>query len=95
MGLLVALPEPLDRNMGVDLGGGQAAVAQDFLHRAEVGAAVEQVRGGGVPEGVRSCGGGVPQRRQQVVDNAADLPLVDPFAPVSYTHLTLPTICSV
>ena len=61
MGLLVALPEPLDGNMGVDLGGGQAAVAQDFLHRAEVGPAVEQVRGGGVPEGVRSGGGGVPQ----------------------------------
>ncbi|MCB5280650.1 hypothetical protein BJQ89_00372 [Arthrobacter sp. ES1] len=65
--------------MGVDLGGGQATVAQDFLHGAEVGPAVEQVRGGRVPEGVRSGGCGVPQSFQEVVDDAADLPLVDPF----------------
>ena len=80
MGLLVALPEPLDGNMCIDLGGGQAAVTQDFLHRTEVSPAVEQVRGCGVPEGVRPGRGGVPQSLQQATDDAADLPLVEKAA---------------
>jgi hypothetical protein len=39
--------------MGVDLRGGQVAVAQQHLHHAQVGAVVEQVRGEGVAQGVR------------------------------------------
>ena len=37
----------------VDLRGHQALVAQQFLHAADVGAAVEQVRGEAVPQRVR------------------------------------------
>ena len=39
-----------DADVSVDLGRGQAGVAEHFLHGAEVGAAVEQVRGEGMAE---------------------------------------------
>ena len=38
--------------MRVDLRGGQRRVAQQLLHRAQVGAGVEQMRGEGVPQRV-------------------------------------------
>jgi glycine/D-amino acid oxidase-like deaminating enzyme len=50
MGLLVAAPEPLHGHVGVDLGGGEAAVAQDLLDRAQ--AVLPVVRGARI-EGVR------------------------------------------
>lgn len=56
MGLLVAAPEPLHGHVGVDLGGGEAAVAQYFLDRTKVRAAIEQVRCRGMPQGVRAGG---------------------------------------
>ena len=41
MGLKVALPQAVDRDMGIDLGGGKAAVAEYFLDRPQVSTAVE------------------------------------------------------
>src|SRR4051812_19017080 len=46
--------EPLDRHVRVDLGGREASVAQQLLDGAEVGAALEDVRGRRVPEAVRA-----------------------------------------
>ena len=40
--------------MRVDLRGGEALVAQEFLHAAEIRAVVEHVRGEGVAERVRA-----------------------------------------
>lgn len=37
-------------DMGIDLGGGDVGVPKHLLHAAQVGAAVDQVRGEGVPE---------------------------------------------
>jgi murein DD-endopeptidase MepM/ murein hydrolase activator NlpD len=48
VGARVGLAQPLDRDVRVQLGGRQARVAEKFLHRTQVGAAVEQVRRGGV-----------------------------------------------
>lgn len=39
--------------MGVDLGGGDGRVAEEFLDGADVGAAVKEFGGVGVAEGVR------------------------------------------
>src|ERR1700679_3268476 len=54
MGLTVAGLEALDRHVGVDLGGGGRGMAEDLLDAAQVGAALEQVRGGGVADSVRA-----------------------------------------
>ena len=43
--------------MGVDLRGRKAAVAQDFLDGAEVGAAIQQMGRCRMAEGVRACMG--------------------------------------
>lgn len=48
----VQILEPCPGHVGVDLGGGQVAVAQQHLHNAQVGAVVEQVGGEGVAQGV-------------------------------------------
>lgn len=53
MGAGVFFAEALDGDVGVDLGGGQVGVAQEFLHAPEVGAVVQEVGGEGVPQGVR------------------------------------------
>src|SRR4051794_26419113 len=50
----VDLAEPIDRHERVDLCRGHRGVAQQLLHHADVGAAVEQVGGEGVPERVRA-----------------------------------------
>src|SRR5687768_18413055 len=61
--LVVDLDELLHGDVRVDLGGGEAGVAEELLYVAEVGAAVEEVRGEGVAQGVRA----------DVVDARADL----------------------
>jgi len=53
MRLFVRLAERGGADVGVDLRGDQALVAQQFLHAADVRAAVEQVRGEAVAELVR------------------------------------------
>jgi len=49
----VKLLEPLSRDMGVDLGRRQVAVAKQHLHHPQIGAVVEQMGGEGVAQGVR------------------------------------------
>ncbi len=39
-------------HMGVDLGGGEIAVAEEQLHHPQVGAMVEQMGGKGMAQGV-------------------------------------------
>src|SRR5436309_2887424 len=50
---LVTAPQPLDRDVRVDLGRRQAGVAQHLLDAAQVGTALEQVRRRAVPQAVR------------------------------------------
>jgi hypothetical protein len=52
MGLPVGGGQPLDRNVGVDLRARQRGMAEDLLHAAQVGTALQQVGGGGVPQPV-------------------------------------------
>ena len=68
MGRVVDGAEALTADVSVPLGGGQIGVTQQLLHRAEVGAPVEQVCGEGVPEGVRVGG-----RRRPAVEDAPDV----------------------
>src|SRR3954453_11826116 len=49
----VDLAQPVDGDQCVDLRRRHRGVAEQFLHHADVGTAVEQVRGEGVPQGVR------------------------------------------
>ena len=49
----VDLAEPVHRDQGVDLRGGDRRVAQQFLDDPDVGPAVQQVRGERVPQRVR------------------------------------------
>src|SRR5450631_4567276 len=49
----VGCPEARRRDMGVDLGGGQALVAEQLLDHPQVGPAIEEVGREAVPEGVR------------------------------------------
>ncbi len=70
VGLAVGRLQPLGRDVGVDLRGGRRGVAEDLLHAAQVGAALKQVRGGGVPDRVRAR---VPDRRRARVIGLAAL----------------------
>jgi hypothetical protein len=51
--LRMQLPQPLARHVGVDGGGADVGMAQQQLHRAQVGAVVQQVGGEGVAQRVR------------------------------------------
>lgn len=53
MVFLVDLTESGLVDVGVELGGGDVGVAEEFLNDSEVCAAVEEVGGEGVSEGVR------------------------------------------
>jgi hypothetical protein len=46
--LLVGPAQPIGGDVGVELGGGQRGVPQQFLHAAQVRAALEEMRSGGV-----------------------------------------------
>ena len=52
MRVVVDILETVDGDMRVDLGGGEACVAEQFLHIADVGTCVQKVRGEGVTEGM-------------------------------------------
>ncbi len=67
VGVVVHLLEPGLRDVGVDLRGREALVAEQFLDHAQVGAAFEEVRGVGVAKGV----GVDVAPRDAVVENAA------------------------
>ena len=64
MRLLVGLSQPFGGDVGVELGGGQRRVTEHLLHRAQIGASLEQMGGHRVPQTVRAEIGGV--RRQWV-----------------------------
>ena len=49
----VALFESFGRNVRVNLRGAEARMTEHFLNGAEVGAAVQEVRGGGMAKCVR------------------------------------------
>lgn len=49
MGLAVGTTQPVGRDVGVALGGGQRSVAEQFLDRPQVRSPLEQVRRRGVP----------------------------------------------
>ena len=50
MCLVVDLGEVLEVQMGVDLGGADVRVAQQFLHRPEVAGGLQQMAGEGVAD---------------------------------------------
>ena len=52
MALIVDFFKPGDTYVGVYLGRGQAGVAQQLLHTAQIRAPVQQVRGEGMPQRV-------------------------------------------
>ena len=60
-------------DVGVDLGGGDVGVAQDFLYGAEVGAALEEVGAEAVSEGVRGEAAGDAGGVSGVADDAPDI----------------------
>src|SRR4051812_3135469 len=53
MGMVVDAAEPLRVDVAVHLRGRERAVTEQFLDRAEIGAALEQVRGEGMPQAMR------------------------------------------
>jgi hypothetical protein len=58
MRLLVRLAQALDRDVGVDLCGRQARVAEDLLNRTQVGPTLEDVSSGGMAPSVGPYVGG-------------------------------------
>ena len=48
--------EAAERQVGVDLRGGDVGVAEHHLHAAEIGAVLDHVRGATVAQAVRTCG---------------------------------------
>lgn len=73
----VGAAQPLDRDMGVDLRRRKIRVPEQFLHRAQVGAPLEQVRGRRVPQPVRSDVGSPGHLRDPPVDDPPNRPRVD------------------
>lgn len=55
MCFFVGFPEPAGTDVGVNLGGCEAFVSEEFLDAAEIGSAIQQVCGEGVSECV-GCG---------------------------------------
>ena len=80
MRLVVHRTQPRDRDVGVELRGGQRRVAEQFLHDAQVGAALEQMGGGAVPQAVRTDVGRAVDGGDGLVHDGAGLPLIEPTA---------------
>src|SRR5674476_867449 len=78
--LLIGAPQPLDRDVGVDLCGGQAGVAEHLLDSPKIGAALEQMSGCAVPQTVRPNIRGIRHVPQELVNRGADLTRIDPAA---------------
>ncbi len=64
--------EALGAHVRVHLGSAEAGVAENLLHRAQVGPAVEQVSGRAVPERVRAGGAAAGQVDEQARDERVD-----------------------
>src|ERR1035437_959275 len=78
MRLLVGAPQPLDRDVCVDLRGGQAGVAEHLLNRPKICAAFEQMCGRAMPQTVRSHVGGLRHVLQNLMYRSANLTRVNP-----------------
>ena len=83
MSFLVALLEPFDRNMRVELGGCQRGVPQYFLYRAQVSPPVQQVRGSAVAQRMGSTRCRIPQRFERIGDDLPGLAGIDPLSAAS------------
>ena len=80
MRAVVDLDHFFHRDLGVDLGGREAGVAEEFLDVAEVGALIEQVRGECVAQAVRRDVVDVGALLDVFVDHPADAAGGDPRA---------------
>ena len=77
MRFAVDLSQGFNREMRIDLRGVQAAMAEQFLHHADVGASTQQVGGKTVAQGVRrgarrQAGGGEVARQSSADVDIAD-----------------------
>ena len=79
VGLAEGGPQPFGADVRVALGGGEGGVPEHLLDRAQVGAAVQEMGGGGVPQAV---GGEVAHTRErgESVHGLAHLAHVEPAA---------------
>ena len=73
MCLLVRLLQSLDRDVRIDLRGGQACVTQQLLDRPEVCTALEQVSSSAVPQTVRPYVWGVWHMLQHLMNSRTNL----------------------
>lgn len=80
MRLLERRAQALDGDVRVDLRGGQARVAEDLLHRAQVGPALQHVRGRRVPQPVRADVGGARHLADESMDDLANRARIDAMA---------------
>ena len=80
MRLIVHRAQARDRDMRVQLRGGQRRVAEQFLHDAQVGTALKQVGGGAVPELVQVQAGVVLDQGAGAVVSGPVLPNVSSAA---------------
>src|SRR5580692_2304438 len=65
VGGAIGADEAFGVDLGIDLRGRQRGVAEQFLDRADVAAAGEEVRGEGMPQRMRRCGLRQPERAAQ------------------------------
>ena len=66
------LAQAVAGDVGVDLGGGDIGVAEQGLHHPQVGAALQQVGGEGVPQDVGADAGGIDAGVGAAVGHAND-----------------------
>ena len=78
VGLVVHRPQPGDGDVRVQLRGSQRRVAEQFLHDAQVRAALEQMGGGAVAQPVRADVGRTVDRGDRLVHDGACLTRIEP-----------------
>jgi hypothetical protein len=72
MGLIIGIDQTLLRHMGVDLRGRQAPMSEQVLDAPEVGAAIEEVGGEAVPEGVGARARVEAESDQVILEESTD-----------------------
>ena len=74
VGLVVDFPQPPPGDVGVDLGGAQAGVPEQFLDGPQISACLQEMSGEGVAQGVRAdvvLGAGVQDMAMHYAAHAA------------------------
>ena len=71
MGLVVDQGEMLEIQVGIDLSGGQAGMAQHLLHRAQIAGGLQHVGGEGMAQGVGMHMGRDAMSRRQPLQGQA------------------------